>query len=143
MYQLHIDGQSLFLANRLLRERDEYFSELYHFTYGICHYDNIEFLPTLTETTALSIIHQKELYDKRIERLQERYARFQRLIEDLFESDRKLIVDYFEWNQKIDYEQLLNCIIHNLEYFERFYEKVVKEKHRLALKSLGEYLRQK
>lgn len=134
MYQLFLDGQSGAVANRLENERNDFFEHLYTFSYGVPNYKILDkSVACTTDTIALQIIYEKERYDKRIERSRLRYARFQRLVGDLEEPDKELIVSYFERCEKVEYELLRSCITRNLEYLERFYEEIEKEKNRKVL----------
>ena len=144
MYQLFLDGQSGAVANRLENERNDFFEHLYTFSYGVPSYNILDkSVACTTDTIALQIIYEKERYNRKISVAEGRYARFKRLIEVLPEPEATLIVGYFERNQKVDYEALLNCVVRNLDYLEQFYMEVEKQKHKAALQGLGRYLRQK
>lgn len=124
MASLWVDAKSKVLAEHLERKMESHFEQLYEFSYGIPSYNNTE-PPTAQrpDTLAIMIIEEKELYQKRIKHLRQRYERFKSVCEQLIFYDKELIVSYFERSEKADYERLRGAIKHNLKIFENTYIK--------------------
>jgi len=113
MYDLYLGAQALKLALKFMNERKEYFESLYDFSYGVSCLSDITDQPVFignTESHAMRIIDEKEAYDKRIEKLMERYRGFKKIIGGLSEEDQHLLIRYFEYGHRVDYEQVRACI---------------------------------
>ncbi|QFF98786.1 hypothetical protein PB01_08045 [Psychrobacillus glaciei] len=123
MYNLWMDAQSQRLAKHLQRKQVAHFEELYEFSYGVPMYDK-EYagIPRDTESLAIRIIDEKQAFIKRNEHLYLRYERFKEITNNLPASSKQILVDYFEYRKKIDYELLRNTLKKHLKAIERIYK---------------------
>lgn len=110
MYDLYLGSQSLKLAIKMQRERQEYFESLYEFSYGVMNLAEEFVYRGNTESEAINIIVLKETYDLKITKLKERYSRFRGVLRGLNENDSNLLRNYFENGYKVEYEELRACI---------------------------------
>lgn len=110
MRDLYLGAQSLKLAKKMERERQEYFESLYDFSYGVSNITEEPYYLGSTESNALRIIDQKESYNLKIVKLKERYSHFRGVLSGLNESDSNLLRNYFENGYKVEYEELRACI---------------------------------
>lgn len=76
MYCLWKDATSKELAKYLKRSAEQYFQELYEFSYGVTSYDDGVSITKGTERLALMIIAEKENRKRQIDRLERAYERF-------------------------------------------------------------------
>lgn len=130
MYSLWTDGQAQKLANYLQKKQAAHIAELYEFSYGVPMYDNDYSLSRKTETIALMIIDEKKAYAKRIQRIRLQYKRFKEICNRLNDQDQITLINYFERNQKVDYELLRTTIQRNLKLLEQIYKDAEEEKEK-------------
>lgn len=134
MYSMWMDAQANRLANDLERKMNDYFQDLYEFSYGVTLYDTMEHsAPRKTDTLALMIIDEKEAYKKRIKCARVQHSRFKKICSQLFQYDRELFIRYFERSEKVEYELLRESIKHNLLIIEVAYG-YEQKKHRQVKK---------
>lgn len=113
IYDLYLGAQAYKLALKFEDEREEYFDSLYDFSYGVSCLSDLTDQPVFignTESHAMRIIDEKEAYDKRIEKLKNRYKGFRMLLSGLNDEDEHLLRRYFEYGHRVDYEQVRACI---------------------------------
>ncbi|PUB12220.1 hypothetical protein [Paenisporosarcina sp. OV554] len=122
MYNLWMDAQSKKLADSLKRKQAEHFEQLYEFSYGVSMYDTEQYTPRDAGSLALRIIDEKQAFIKRNERLILRHERFIKITNSLDYSSKRILVDYFEFRKKIDYELLRNTLTKHLKTIERIYK---------------------
>lgn len=122
MYSLWMDAQSKKLADFLQKKQTAHFTQLYEFSYGVPMYDSEFSLPKDAESIALRIIDEKQAYMKRNEHLHLRYERFKEISNNLHSSAKQILVDYFEYKKKVDYELLRSTLKKHLKTIERIYK---------------------
>lgn len=121
-YNLWKDAQGGRLADRMEIEKEEHFEQLYEFSYGVSMYEEDYFLPKKTDTVALLIIEEKDMYERKIRKVRQQYQRFKEVCRKLSVEDRRMFTSYFEWSCKVDYEQLRQSIVSNLQLLNQYYE---------------------
>lgn len=136
MTDLYLGASSLQLAKKMEAEREDYFISLYSFSYGVSQHEEDSFYLAKTDSIALQIIEKKEIYDKRIAKLKEKYHLYRNFLNEFEKGDVYLIRSYFEFNEKVDYKVLREC-------FDRMYFKLLgleeKQDNLLELRAVEEY----
>ncbi|PIC71143.1 hypothetical protein CSV77_03635 [Sporosarcina sp. P16b] len=121
-YNLWKDAQGKSLADRMETEKEEHFEQLYEFSYGVSMYEEDYFLPKRTDMVALLIIEEKDMYERKIRKARQQYHRFNEVCGQLSVEDKRMFTSYFEWSRKVDYEQLRQSIVNNLQLLNQYYE---------------------
>jgi len=109
MYCLWKDATSKELAKYLERSAEQYFRELYEFSYGVTSYEDVS-ITKGTERLALMIIAEKENRKRQIDRLERAYKRFCSILDSLPTQDVEVLQQYFLERKKVEYE-LLRVVI--------------------------------
>ena len=121
MYCLWKDATSKELAKYLERSAEQYFRELYEFSYGVTSYEDVS-ITKGTERLALMIIAEKENRKRQIDRLKRAYERFCSILDSLPAQDVEVLQQYFLERKKVEYELLRVVIKKHLKYIEAYYE---------------------
>lgn len=122
MYCLWKDASAKSLAVYLQKTSEQYFQELYEFSYGVTTYTEDIWLMKGTERIALMIVAEKENRKRQIERLKHAYERFTEIMGVLSIQDAELLKQYFLHREKVDYETLRAAIKRNLTTIEAYYD---------------------
>ncbi len=122
MYCLWKDATSNELAKYLKRSAEQYFQELYEFSYGVTSYDDDVNITKGTERLALMIIAEKENRKRQIDRLESAYKRFCSILDSLPTQDVEVLQEYFIERKKVDYELLRGVVKKHLEFIEVYYD---------------------
>lgn len=80
LHSIELDAGAKKKAEKMIRNRTEYFLDLYDFSYGICKYDDEIGIASDPAFIASEIVSAKANYDKRIKRLNGKYKRFERVL---------------------------------------------------------------
>ena len=123
MYCLWKDATSKELAKYLKRSAEQYFQELYEFSYGVTSYDDDVSITKGTERLALMIIAEKENRKRQIDRLERAYERFCNILDSLPTQDVEVLKQYFIERKKVDYELLRGLVKKHLTFIEAYYDK--------------------
>ncbi|MGE6515635.1 hypothetical protein [Lysinibacillus sphaericus] len=83
------------MAKYLKRSAEQYFQELYEFSYGVTSYDEDVSVIKGTERLALMIISEKENRKRQIDRLESAYERFSSILDSLPSQDVEVLQQYF------------------------------------------------
>lgn len=121
MYCLWKDSTSKELAKYLKQSAEQYFQELYEFSYGVTSYEDVS-ITKGTERLALMIIAEKENRKRQIDRLERAYERFCSILDSLPSQDVEVLQQYFIERKKIDYELLRGVVKKHLNYIEVYYD---------------------
>lgn len=116
------DATSKELAKYLKRSAEQYFKELYEFSYGVTSYDDDCWLAKGTERLALIVVAEKENRRRQIERLRKGYKRFNMILEQLPTKDNEVLQTFYMKRHKVDYEQLRKITEKHLTMIEAIYE---------------------
>ncbi|WP_427108459.1 hypothetical protein [Lysinibacillus xylanilyticus] len=122
MYCLWKDATSKELAKYLKRSAEQYFQELYEFSYGVTSYDVDVSITKGTERLALMIIAEKENRKRQIDRLERAYERFLSILDSLPSQDVEVLQKYFKERKKVDYDLLRGIVKKHLKFIEAYYE---------------------
>ena len=122
MYCLWKDATSNELAKYLKRSAEQYFQELYEFSYGVTSYDENVSITKGTERLALMIIAEKENRKRQIDRLERGYERFCSIMDSLPTQDVEVLQQYFIERKKVDYELLREVVKKHLKFIETYYD---------------------
>lgn len=122
MYCLWKDATSKELAKYLKRSAEQYFQELYEFSYGVTSYDDDVNITKGTERLALMIIAEKENRNRQIDRLEKGYERFCSILDSLPTQDVEVLQQYFKERKKVDYELLREVVKKHLKFIEAYYD---------------------
>lgn len=122
MYCLWKDATSKELAKYLERSAEQYFWELYEFSYGVTSYEDVS-ITKGTERLALMIIAEKENRKRQIDRLERAYKRFNSILDSLPTQDVEVLQQYFIERRKVDYELLRGVVKKHLKPIEVYYDK--------------------
>lgn len=122
MYCLWKDATSKELAKYLKQSAEQYFQELYEFSYGVTSYDEDVSITKGTERLALMIIAEKENRKRQIDRLERAYERFCSILESLPTQDVEVLQQYFIERKKVDYELLRGVVKKHLKFIEVYYD---------------------
>ncbi|MCS5503360.1 hypothetical protein NY607_19820 [Lysinibacillus sp. A4] len=122
MYCLWKDATSNELAKYLKRSAEQYFQELYEFSYGVTSYDENVSITKGTERLALMIIAEKENRKRQIDRLERGYERFCSIMDSLPTQDVEVLQQYFIERKKVDYELLREVVKKHLKFIEVYYD---------------------
>lgn len=122
MYCLWKDATSNELAKYLKRSAEQYFQELYEFSYGVTSYDENVSITKGTERLALMIIAEKENRKRQIDRLERGYERFCSIMDSLPTQDVEVLQQYFIERKKVDYELLREVVKKHLKFIEAYYD---------------------
>ncbi|MGR7908543.1 hypothetical protein ACU64V_04045 [Lysinibacillus capsici] len=122
MYCLWKDATSKELAKYLKRSAEQYFQELYEFSYGVTFYDDDVNITKGTERLALMIIAEKENRNRQIDRLEKGYERFCSILDSLPTQDVEVLQQYFKERKKVDYELLREVVKKHLKFIEAYYD---------------------
>ncbi|MGA3678150.1 hypothetical protein [Lysinibacillus sp. RS5] len=122
MYCLWKDATSKELAKYLKRSAEQYFQELYEFSYGVTSYDAGVSITKGTERLALMIIAEKENRKRQIDRLESAYERFNSILDSLPPQDVEVLQQYFKERKKVDYELLREVVKKYLKFIESYYD---------------------
>ncbi|MEY9973849.1 hypothetical protein ABH966_004249 [Lysinibacillus sp. RC46] len=122
MYCLWKDATSKELAMYLKRSAEQYFQELYEFSYGVTSYDEDVSTTKGTERLALMIIVEKENRKRQINRLERAYERFWSILGSLPTQDVEVLQQYFIERKKVDYELLRGVVKKHLKFIEVYYD---------------------
>lgn len=121
MYCMWKDATSKELAKYLKRSAEQYFQELYEFSYGVTSYEDVS-ITKGTERLALMIIAEKENRKQQIDRLERGYERFSSILDSLPSQDMKVLQQYFKERKKVDYELLRGVVKKHLKFIEAYYD---------------------
>ncbi|MGN4127232.1 hypothetical protein ACMGD3_19810 [Lysinibacillus sphaericus] len=121
IYCLWKDATSKELAMYLKLSAEQYFQELYEFSYGVTSYDDDVSITKGTERLALMIIAEKENRKRQIDRLERAYERFCSILESLPSQDVEVLQQYFIERKKVDYELLRGVLKKHLKFIEAYY----------------------
>lgn len=121
MYCLWKDATSKELAKYLKRSAEQYFQELYDFSYGVTSYEDAS-ITKGTERLALMIIAEKENRKRQIDRLERGYERFCSIMDSLPTQDVEVLQQYFIERKKVDYELLREVVKKHLKFIEVYYD---------------------
>ncbi|MGA3601170.1 hypothetical protein [Lysinibacillus agricola] len=121
MYCLWKDATSKELAKYLKRSAEQYFQELYEFSYGVTSYEDVS-ITKGTERLALMIIAEKENRKRQIDRLERAYERFLSILDSLPSQDVEVLQKYFKERKKVDYDLLRGIVKKHLKFIEAYYE---------------------
>ncbi|MCT1539487.1 MULTISPECIES: hypothetical protein [Lysinibacillus] len=122
MYCLWKDATSKELAKYLNQSAEQYFQELYEFSYGVTSYDEDVTVSKGTERLALMIIAEKENRKRQIDRLERGYERFRSILDSLPTQDVEVLQQYFIERKKVDYELLRGVVKKHLKSIEAYYD---------------------
>lgn len=122
MYCLWKDATSKELAKYLKRSAEQYFQELYEFSYGVTSYDEDVTVSKGTERLALMIVAEKENRKRQIDRLERAYERFNSILDSLPIQDVEVLQQYFIERKKVDYELLRGVVKKHLKFIEAYYD---------------------
>lgn len=122
MYCLWKDATSKELVKYLKRSAEQYFQELYEFSYGVTSYDVDVSITKGTERLALMIIAEKENRKRQIDRLERAYERFNSILDSLPSQDVEVLQKYFKERKKVDYELLRGVVKKHLKFIEAYYD---------------------
>lgn len=122
MYCLWKDSTSKELAKYLKQSAEQYFQELYGFSYGVTSYEDVS-ITKGTERLALMIIAEKENRKRQIDRLERAYERFRAILDSLPSQDVEVLQQYFIERKKVDYELLRGVVRKYLKFIEAYYDK--------------------
>ncbi|QDZ97897.1 hypothetical protein D0439_04345 [Lysinibacillus fusiformis] len=122
MYCLWKDATSKELVKYLRRSAEQYFLELYDFSYGVTSYDEDVSITKGTEHLALMIVAEKENRKRQIERLERAYERFNSIMDSLPSHDVDVLQTYFIERKKVDYELLRGVVKKYLKFIEAYYD---------------------
>ena len=122
MYCLWKDSTSKELAKYLKQSAEQYFQELYEFSYGVTSYEDVS-ITKGTERLALMIIAEKENRKRQIDRLERAYERFRAILDSLPSQDVEVLQQYFIERKKVDYELLRGVVRKYLKFIEAYYDK--------------------
>lgn len=121
MYCLWKDSTSKELAKYLERSAEQYFQELYEFSYGVTSYEDVS-ITKGTERLALMILAEKENRKRQIDRLERAYKRFNSILDSFPSQDVKVLQMYFIERKKVDYELLRGIVKKQLKFIEAYYD---------------------
>nr|WP_054549520.1 hypothetical protein [Lysinibacillus sphaericus] len=121
MYCLWKDATSNELAKYLKQSAEQYFRELYEFSYGVTSYEDVS-ITKGTERLALMIIAEKENRKQQIDRLERAYERFSSILDSLPTQDVEVLQQYFIERKKVDYELLRGVVKKHLKFIEAYYD---------------------
>lgn len=121
MYCLWKDATSKELAKYLERTAEQYYQELYEFSYGVTSYDDDSWMMRGTERLALMVVVEKENRKRQIKRLERSYKRFCTIMDSLSSNDSKVLQEFYMKRQKVDYELLHGVVEKHLHSIEEFY----------------------
>lgn len=122
MFCLWKDATSKGLAEYLERTSEQYYTELYEFSYGVTSYSEDYRMVKGTERLALMVIAEKENRKRQVERLEKAYERFYSILDSLPKEDVEVLKRYFVKRHKVDYEQLRAVVKKHLKQIETYYE---------------------
>ncbi|MFW7190050.1 hypothetical protein [Lysinibacillus sp. BNK-21] len=122
MYCLWKDATSKELAKYLKRSAEQYFQELYEFSYGVTSYDEDVTVSKGTERLALMIIAEKENRKRQTDRLERAYEPFNAILDSLPSKDVEVLQQYFIERKKVDYELLRGVVKKHLKFIEVYYD---------------------
>lgn len=120
-YCLWKDATSKELAKYLKRSAEQYFQELYEFSYGVTSYEDVS-ITKGTERLALMIIAEKENRKRQIDRLERAYERFRAILDSLPSQDVDVLQEYFIERKKVDYELLRGVVKKHLKFIGAYYD---------------------
>lgn len=129
-WQLKHLAQALTRAKRLEALRTSFHKELYEcISYSTTNFDplNPKGIKTATDSQAIAIIEAKERYDRLIMNEYDRYFRWKLMLDWVNETDRIILVRYFQKKKYMRPERiksLLNRIKEKVNVEERYLEKV-------------------
>ncbi|MEY2371537.1 hypothetical protein [Lysinibacillus capsici] len=124
------------MTKYLKRSAEQYFQELYEFSYGVTSYDDGVSITKGTERLALMIIAEKGNRKRQIDRLERAYKRFCSILDSLTTQDMEVLKQYFIERKKVDYELLRGVVKNHLTFIEAYYIRTQKLQSNVQKKSL-------
>nr|WP_309101819.1 hypothetical protein [Fredinandcohnia onubensis] len=121
LHSIELDAGAKKKAEKMIRNRAEYFSELYDFSYGICKYDDEIGITSDPAYIVSEIVSAKANYDKRIKRLNGKYKRFERVMSLLAAGEAEVFNVALFTPKTIDVKILKSIIKKHLAEIEQIY----------------------
>lgn len=135
-WQLAYLSQALTRAKRLEQQREDYYKKVY----ATILYPSVQLDQSLmrehshaTDAQAIRLIEMQERYDRRIRREYARYVRWQGILEWVDESERIILIRYFEKRKHVQpkiIRRILDRIDKRLQAQEKQIEKELNAKAR-------------
>lgn len=122
LYRMWLDTKSILVANAYEEKQQDYFKQLYSFSYGVTGYASR--IGKGTELQALNILGIKLGYSKVIRRLKSRYNRFQGILQELPE----VLQNFLLLDSENDYVAIREAMLDSLPLIEKFYKAIDREK---------------
>ena len=121
LHSIELDAGAKKKAEKMIRKRTEYFSELYEFSYGICKYDDEMGITSDPAYIVSEIVSAKANYDKRIMRLDGKHKRFERVMGLLSTDEEEAFRQALFTPKTIDVKVLKTIIKKHLSEIEQIY----------------------
>lgn len=139
MYNLWMDAQSNKLAVFLEKGQAAHFENLYEFSYGTPLYDQNYSISKSPENIAIRIIAEKQRYVNRIRTLRSRYERFKEIVDKMDQSTKEMLIGYFVYSYRVDYELLRPILCKHLREIEKVYKRCEEKQEAAADQLEDEY----
>lgn len=121
LHSIELDAGAKKKAEKMIRHRTEYFSDLYDFSYGICKYDDEMGITSDPAYIVSEIVSAKANYDKRIMRLNGKHKRFERVMGLLSTEEEEAFRLALFTPKEIDVKVLKSIIKKHLVEIEQIY----------------------
>ncbi|WP_131272623.1 hypothetical protein [Jeotgalibacillus soli] len=121
LYFISSDAEGLIKAKELEEHREDYFQDLYDFSFGVGKYDKEYGFSSDTAFFAIEIVSAKSNYEKQVKKQKDKYNRFWRVVNMMPPIDAAVFKKAFIQQVTVNTNRLREIISEHISDLEKIY----------------------